>query len=110
MQTVQKVVKASINKLTPDRNQEEAPAHEQSAPEQSTMAPHATELLQDGLHKTYMEDATTSSEQAVYTTSNGAPYAHPYESQRAGENGPLLLQDFHLIDLLSHFDREVRLS
>ena len=26
--------------------------------------------------------------------------------QRVGENGPLLLQDFHLIDLLSHFDRE----
>jgi catalase len=32
--------------------------------------------------------------------------AHPYESQRVGENGPLLLQDFHPIDLLSHFDRE----
>lgn len=31
---------------------------------------------------------------------------HPYETQRAGENGPLLLQDFHLIDLLTHFDRE----
>jgi catalase len=31
---------------------------------------------------------------------------HPYEAQRVGENGPLLLQDFHLIDLLSHFDRE----
>lgn len=31
---------------------------------------------------------------------------HPYETQRVGENGPLLLQDFHLIDLLSHFDRE----
>lgn len=31
---------------------------------------------------------------------------HLYESQRAGENGPLLLQDFHLLDLLSHFNRE----
>lgn len=39
-------------------------------------------------------------------SSGGVPIAHPYETQRAGENGPLLLQDFHLIDLLSHFDRE----
>jgi catalase len=54
-----------------------------------------------------MEDATTSSEKVVYTMSNGAPYPHPYETQRMGENGPLLLQDFHLVDLLSHFDREV---
>src|SRR5271156_754768 len=38
--------------------------------------------------------------------SNGVPMPHPYETQRAGENGPLLLQDYHLIDLLSHFDRE----
>jgi len=34
------------------------------------------------------------------------PMPHPYEAQRAGTDGPLLLQDFHLIDLLSHFDRE----
>ncbi|KAI1324672.1 catalase-domain-containing protein [Xylariaceae sp. FL0255] len=54
----------------------------------------------------YEKDRQTSSEQAIYTTSNGAPQPHPYESQRAGDNGPLLLQDFHLIDLLSHFDRE----
>jgi len=42
----------------------------------------------------------------VYTTSNGVPMPHPYEAQRIGQSGPLLLQDFHLVDLLSHFDRE----
>ena len=31
---------------------------------------------------------------------------NPETSQRVGKNGPLLLQDFHLIDLLAHFDRE----
>ncbi len=46
-------------------------------------------------------------ERPVYTASNGAPVRHPEEYQRAGgPNGPLLLQDFHLIDLLAHFDRE----
>ncbi|EIW78857.1 catalase [Coniophora puteana RWD-64-598 SS2] len=43
---------------------------------------------------------------ANYTTSNGAPIAEPYAAQRAGQIGPLLLQDFHHIDLLAHFDRE----
>ncbi|MDK0628414.1 catalase, partial [Clostridium perfringens] len=43
---------------------------------------------------------------AVYTTSNGAPVNEPYAAQRAGLHGPLLLQDFHHIDLLAHFDRE----
>ncbi|KAG8726537.1 hypothetical protein FRC11_014997 [Ceratobasidium sp. 423] len=43
---------------------------------------------------------------AVYTTSNGAPYPEPYEAQRIGQHGPLLLQDFHHLDLLAHFDRE----
>ena len=42
----------------------------------------------------------------VYTTSNGRPVTYAAASQRLGENGPLLLQDFHLIDLLAHFDRE----
>ena len=54
----------------------------------------------------YAANSETPSQQTVYTTSNGAPVPHPYETQRVGENGPLLLQDFHLIDLLSHFDRE----
>lgn len=46
------------------------------------------------------------SEKPVYTTSNGCPVGNPEEFQRVGQNGPLLLQDFHLIDLLAHFDRE----
>jgi catalase len=43
---------------------------------------------------------------AVYTTSNGRPVANAEAADRVGQNGPLLLQDFHLIDLLAHFDRE----
>lgn len=46
------------------------------------------------------------SEAPVYTASNGTPVANPEAYQRIGQNGPLLLQDFHLIDLLAHFDRE----
>lgn len=49
----------------------------------------------------YEKDRQSSSKDVTYATSNGMPTAHPYESQRAGENGPLLLQDFHLIDLLT---------
>ncbi|KIY44913.1 catalase [Fistulina hepatica ATCC 64428] len=48
----------------------------------------------------------TTKDEAVYTTSNGAPVSEPYAAQRAGLTGPLLLQDFHHIDLLAHFDRE----
>ncbi|KDQ52902.1 hypothetical protein JAAARDRAFT_138017 [Jaapia argillacea MUCL 33604] len=43
---------------------------------------------------------------ALYTASNGAPVKEPYAAERVGFNGPLLLQDFHHIDLLAHFDRE----
>lgn len=42
----------------------------------------------------------------VYTASNGCPVMDPQQAQRVGTEGPLLLQDFHLIDLLAHFDRE----
>jgi catalase len=48
----------------------------------------------------------TTQDNAAYTTSNGAPVSEPYGAQKAGINGPLLLQDFHHIDLLAHFDRE----
>ncbi|SPN96475.1 probable CTA1 Catalase A, peroxisomal [Cephalotrichum gorgonifer] len=49
---------------------------------------------------------TRYSERPVYTTSNGCPVEAPNKWQRVGTHGPLLLQDFHLIDLLAHFDRE----
>lgn len=45
-------------------------------------------------------------ERPVYTTSNGCPVENPSKWQRVGPQGPLLLQDFHLIDMLAHFDRE----
>jgi catalase len=57
-------------------------------------------------YASYNEDRNAASKDTLYTTSNGVPYPHPYEVQRIGENGPLLLQDHHLVDLLSHFDRE----
>ncbi len=43
---------------------------------------------------------------SVLTTSNGNPVDDNQNSLTAGEYGPILLQDFHLIDKLSHFDRQ----
>jgi catalase len=43
---------------------------------------------------------------SVCTTSCGALVFNPEASQRIRTNGPLLLQDFHLLDLLAHFHRE----
>lgn len=54
-------------------------------------------------HSTYRYN-----EKPVYTTSNGAPINNPEGWQRPGPMGPLLLQDFHLIDTLAHFDRKYR--
>nr|POF22358.1 peroxisomal catalase [Quercus suber] len=73
----------------------------------STPTTHAPEGKKNGdIHRDYNDDRNAAAQDTLYTTSNGVPMPHPYESQRVGENGPLLLQDFHLIDLLSHFDRE----
>ncbi|ODQ81770.1 hypothetical protein BABINDRAFT_160010 [Babjeviella inositovora NRRL Y-12698] len=48
-----------------------------------------------------------SKDSTIYATSNGVPYVHhPYGAQTSRPGGPLLLQDFHLLDSLSHFDRE----
>jgi catalase len=45
-------------------------------------------------------------QERVYTASNGRPVTTATASQTIGCRGPVLLQDFHLIDLLAHFDRE----
>lgn len=42
----------------------------------------------------------------ILTTSNGAPVGDNQNSITAGEDGPILLQDFHLIDKLANFDKE----
>lgn len=42
----------------------------------------------------------------ILTTSNGDPVDDNQHSMTAGPTGPILLQDFHLIDKLAHFDRE----
>ncbi|KAG0152283.1 hypothetical protein CROQUDRAFT_649651 [Cronartium quercuum f. sp. fusiforme G11] len=52
------------------------------------------------------KDVYNTTDEAVYTTSGGNPYPEPYEVQRVGRNGPLLIQDYHHIDLLQHFHRE----
>lgn len=42
----------------------------------------------------------------ILTTSNGNPVDNDQTSLTAGVMGPILLQDFHYIDKISHFDRE----
>lgn len=48
----------------------------------------------------------SSDSRGILTTSNGAPVDDNLNSLTAGSDGPILLQDFHLIDKLAHFDRE----
>lgn len=42
----------------------------------------------------------------ILTTASGAPVADNQNSRSAGPRGPLLLDDFHLIEKLAHFNRE----
>ncbi len=43
---------------------------------------------------------------STLTTASGIPVADNQNSASAGPRGPLLLQDFHLIEKLQHFNRE----
>ncbi|KAJ2723731.1 catalase A [Coemansia sp. Benny D115] len=51
-------------------------------------------------------DAPTVASRGVLTTGNGNPVDNNQTSMTAGELGPVVLQDFHLLDKLAHFDRE----
>ena len=46
------------------------------------------------------------SQQPPFSTASGIPVADNQNSLSAGPRGPLLLQDFHLIEKLQHFNRE----
>ena len=45
-------------------------------------------------------------EEKTLTTNFGAPVPDNQHSLTAGERGPVLLQDYFLIEKLAHFDRE----
>ncbi|WP_454254383.1 catalase [Pseudomonas sp. Marseille-Q8238] len=47
------------------------------------------------------------SQKTILTTASGAPVADNQNSRSAGPRGPLLLDDFHLVEKLAHFNREV---
>ncbi len=46
------------------------------------------------------------SEKKIITTASGAPVSDNQNSRSAGPRGPLLLDDFHLVEKLAHFNRE----
>ena len=50
--------------------------------------------------------ASSTAMAQTLTRENGAPVGDNQNSQTAGENGPVLLQDNHLVEKLARFDRE----
>ncbi|EME79297.1 uncharacterized protein MYCFIDRAFT_167175, partial [Pseudocercospora fijiensis CIRAD86] len=52
------------------------------------------------------KDSALNNSDLWYTERNGKKYFQPLGAQRAGEKGPLLLQDVHLVDTLATFNRE----
>lgn len=52
------------------------------------------------------EQSSLNNSDLTYTQRNGKQYFQPLGAQRAGEKGPLLLQDVHLVDTLASFNRE----
>jgi catalase len=52
------------------------------------------------------ETASNNNNDKVLTTSNGAPADSLTASMTAGSRGPIVLQDFNLLDHMARFDRE----
>lgn len=52
------------------------------------------------------QESSLNNSDLIYTQRNGKQYFQPLGAQRAGEKGPLLLQDVHMIDTLASFNRE----
>jgi catalase len=50
--------------------------------------------------------ALAYAQKPVMTTNGGVPVGDNQNSKTAGENGPVLLEDIHLIEKLANFDRE----
>lgn len=46
------------------------------------------------------------SEDKTITTADGIPVGDNQNSLTAGDRGPILMQDFHLMEKLAHFNRE----
>jgi catalase len=47
-----------------------------------------------------------AADKKILTTAFGIPVADDQNSLTAGERGPVLMQDVHLLEKLGHFDRE----
>lgn len=52
------------------------------------------------------DQSTLNASQLTYTQQNGRTWFQPQGAQRAGASGPLLLQDWHLLDTMATFNRE----
>lgn len=64
----------------------------------------------DGMQRQQAQGAGVDANQhpspPPFTTENGAPSRNHFEVQRAGHDGPLLMQSTQMIDTLAHFVRE----
>ncbi|KAF2164264.1 hypothetical protein M409DRAFT_25607 [Zasmidium cellare ATCC 36951] len=73
-------------------------------PRQESNAVYHTDLFTGTNLK--QEQSVLNNSDLQYTLRNGKPWFQPLGAQRAGEKGPLLLQDVHMIDTLASFNRE----